>query len=325
MNTLEVPVAGVHSTKRSPKVNVVDQFVRAHYGLHRGGYPPPDPAFDEYVEDVRERDRQRTRSLRAAVTTPVRQLSSLPFQTRRSEAPQGKTRLELRNRCLDSRSPSVPSNSAAEIELAAVPAQKKSVLQHPLPALDDQWYRENPEWIGRPVRLNHPEEDQVGVPGEPSSPQGPARSPPRARPRPAEARNAGRQRPVAIREDSHEDLVAAYNMSRFLEPRPSRDSIMTSQKASAIKIAKEQEQAIHEKLRRNGHEIPRYQFQELIGKGAYGRVFKWYAISSLFFLSAYVPITSSITSCCRDRCSAFIHLLFSVQRGLEMWSFASIP
>ncbi|KAA6415343.1 MAG: STE STE20 YSK kinase [Lasallia pustulata] len=63
-------------------------------------------------------------------------------------------------------------------------------------------------------------------------------------------------------------------MSRFLEPRPSRDSIMTSQKASAIKIAKEQEQAIHEKLRRNGHEIPRYQFQELIGKGAYGRVFK---------------------------------------------------
>ena len=50
---------------------------------------------------------------------------------------------------------------------------------------------------------------------------------------------------------------------------------MTSQKVAAIKIAKEQEKAIHEKLRRNGHDIPKYEFQELIGKGAYGRVFKW--------------------------------------------------
>ena len=325
MDPLEVLVAGVPSTRRSRRINVTDQVVRAYYSLHRGGYPPPDPAFDEYVEDVQERDRQRTRSLRTAVTRPLRQFSSLSFRRRGSEAPEGKTRAELRNHCHDSRSRSVPSNSAAEIELAAVPAQKKSVLQHPLPALDDQWYRENPEWIRRPVRLNHPEEDQVGVPGEPSSPQGPAGSLARARPRPAGARNAGRQRPLAIREGSIEDLVAAYNMSRFLEPTSSRDSIMTSQKQSAIRIAKEQEQAIHEKLRRNGHEIPRYQFQELIGKGAYGRVFKWYAISSLFFLSSYGPIASSITSCCRDCCSAFIHLLFFVQRGLEMWSFASVP
>ena len=50
---------------------------------------------------------------------------------------------------------------------------------------------------------------------------------------------------------------------------------MTSQKVAAIKIAKEQEKATHEKLRRNGHDIPKYEFQELIGKGAYGRVFKW--------------------------------------------------
>ncbi|MCJ1301474.1 hypothetical protein MMC08_004274, partial [Hypocenomyce scalaris] len=62
--------------------------------------------------------------------------------------------------------------------------------------------------------------------------------------------------------------------SRFLDPASARDSVMTSQKVAAIKIAKEQEKAIHEKLRRNGHDIPKYEFQELIGKGAYGRVFK---------------------------------------------------
>ena len=62
--------------------------------------------------------------------------------------------------------------------------------------------------------------------------------------------------------------------SVFLDPVTAQDNVMTSQKLAAIKIAKEQEQAIHEKLRRNGHDIPKYEFQELIGKGAYGRVFK---------------------------------------------------
>lgn len=62
--------------------------------------------------------------------------------------------------------------------------------------------------------------------------------------------------------------------SVFLDPVTAQDSVMTTQKLAAIKIAKEQQQAIHEKLRRNGHDIPKYEFQELIGKGAYGRVFK---------------------------------------------------
>ena len=47
-------------------------------------------------------------------------------------------------------------------------------------------------------------------------------------------------------------------------------------KAEVIQIAKDQEKVIHEKLRRNGDEIPKYEFLEIIGKGAYGRVFKWY-------------------------------------------------
>ena len=46
------------------------------------------------------------------------------------------------------------------------------------------------------------------------------------------------------------------------------------QKSAAIREAKLQEEAIHERLRRIGHEIPKYTFLELIGKGAYGRVFK---------------------------------------------------
>ncbi|MCJ1226057.1 hypothetical protein MMC12_002706 [Toensbergia leucococca] len=45
-------------------------------------------------------------------------------------------------------------------------------------------------------------------------------------------------------------------------------------KAEVIQIAKDQEKVIHEKLRRNGDEIPKYEFLEIIGKGAYGRVFK---------------------------------------------------
>ena len=47
------------------------------------------------------------------------------------------------------------------------------------------------------------------------------------------------------------------------------------QKSAAVQEAKTQEGAIHAKLKRIGHDIPKYTFLELIGKGAYGRVFKW--------------------------------------------------
>lgn len=72
----------------------------------------------------------------------------------------------------------------------------------------------------------------------------------------------------------------------FLDPRSALDSSRkTKQKAEAVKIAKQQENAVHEKLKRNGLPIPKYEFLELIGKGAYGRVFKRYEFSSPCFVS----------------------------------------
>lgn len=60
----------------------------------------------------------------------------------------------------------------------------------------------------------------------------------------------------------------------FLEPSSAAGDTISKQRAETTRIAKEQEKAIHEKLTRNNHEIPKYEFLELIGKGAYGRVFK---------------------------------------------------
>jgi len=67
----------------------------------------------------------------------------------------------------------------------------------------------------------------------------------------------------------------------FLDPSSAMEnSRKTKQKAEAVKIAKQQETAVHEKLKRSGQEIPKYEFLELIGKGAYGRVFKRYVFLS---------------------------------------------
>jgi serine/threonine protein kinase len=61
--------------------------------------------------------------------------------------------------------------------------------------------------------------------------------------------------------------------SRFLDPSSAMASI-TKQKADAIRLAKEQAAAVHEMCRRAKSEVPQYEFEELIGKGAYGRVYK---------------------------------------------------
>lgn len=67
--------------------------------------------------------------------------------------------------------------------------------------------------------------------------------------------------------------MASSSVRMFLDPASAGDNV-SKQKAAAIRIAKEQEKAIHEKLLRNKSPIPKYEFLELIGKGAYGRVFK---------------------------------------------------
>lgn len=61
---------------------------------------------------------------------------------------------------------------------------------------------------------------------------------------------------------------------------PIRASLMppsnVGTKGRAIQQAKEMEQLVAERAKRSGEEPPQYDFIELIGKGAYGRVFKGY-------------------------------------------------
>lgn len=55
---------------------------------------------------------------------------------------------------------------------------------------------------------------------------------------------------------------------------PSAAIGISAQKAAAIKAAKDQESALKEKARRGKVELPPFEFDELIGKGAYGLVYK---------------------------------------------------
>ncbi|KAJ5773887.1 hypothetical protein N7457_008783 [Penicillium paradoxum] len=61
--------------------------------------------------------------------------------------------------------------------------------------------------------------------------------------------------------------------SQFLDPSSAMAAI-TKHKAEAIKLAREQGVAVQEMCRRAKTEVPPYEFEELIGKGAYGRVYK---------------------------------------------------
>lgn len=67
--------------------------------------------------------------------------------------------------------------------------------------------------------------------------------------------------------------------SLFLDPSSAMAAI-TKHKVEAIKLAREQGVAVQEMCRRAKTEIPPYEFEELIGKGAYGRVYKGHQISS---------------------------------------------
>lgn len=65
----------------------------------------------------------------------------------------------------------------------------------------------------------------------------------------------------------------AARESRFLDPSSAMAAI-TRHKAEAIKLAREQGTAVKEMCRRAKTDVPPYEFEELIGKGAYGRVYK---------------------------------------------------
>ena len=78
----------------------------------------------------------------------------------------------------------------------------------------------------------------------------------------------------------HEEQVDLERVnSRLAKMDTVRNSLLppamvTGTKARAIQQAKEMETLVAERAKRSGDEPPQYDFHELIGKGAYGRVFK---------------------------------------------------
>lgn len=55
---------------------------------------------------------------------------------------------------------------------------------------------------------------------------------------------------------------------------PDSAAAMTAHRREAIRLAKTQEAVVAEKCKRNNQDVPGYSFDELIGKGSFGRVYK---------------------------------------------------
>ncbi|KAL8920942.1 MAG: hypothetical protein Q9208_005968 [Pyrenodesmia sp. 3 TL-2023] len=62
--------------------------------------------------------------------------------------------------------------------------------------------------------------------------------------------------------------------ANFLAPAAAASAVITKQKERTMQIAQEQQQALAARLKKNNIEMPPFEFLELIGKGAFGRVFK---------------------------------------------------
>ncbi|KAL8871477.1 MAG: hypothetical protein Q9174_002696 [Haloplaca sp. 1 TL-2023] len=62
--------------------------------------------------------------------------------------------------------------------------------------------------------------------------------------------------------------------TRFLAPAPAGVAMVSKQKERTMQMAQEQEQALAARLQKDNLEMPPFKFLELIGKGAFGRVFK---------------------------------------------------
>lgn len=73
--------------------------------------------------------------------------------------------------------------------------------------------------------------------------------------------------------------MASERASALLDPS-SAVAAVTKHKAEAIRLAREQGAAVQEMCRRAKTECPQYEFEELIGKGAYGRVYKGHQLPS---------------------------------------------
>ena len=59
--------------------------------------------------------------------------------------------------------------------------------------------------------------------------------------------------------------------------RPESAAALTAHRREAMRLAKQQEKAVAERCQRSNEELPGYTFDELIGKGSFGRVYKGYS------------------------------------------------
>lgn len=62
--------------------------------------------------------------------------------------------------------------------------------------------------------------------------------------------------------------------AQFLAPAAADSAVVTKQKERTRQIARDQQQALAARLENKSLEMPPFEFLELIGKGAFGRVFK---------------------------------------------------
>ena len=67
---------------------------------------------------------------------------------------------------------------------------------------------------------------------------------------------------------------------------PESAAALTAHRREAIRLAKSQERAVAERCKRSNQEAPGYTFDELIGKGSFGRVYKGYVCFLFYFPSA---------------------------------------
>lgn len=58
--------------------------------------------------------------------------------------------------------------------------------------------------------------------------------------------------------------------------RPESAAALTAHRREAMRLAKQQEKAVAERCKRSNEDPPGYTFDELIGKGSFGRVYKGY-------------------------------------------------
>ena len=92
-------------------------------------------------------------------------------------------------------------------------------------------------------------------------------------PRPSTLESAGL-------ESANPDLTTAnttgtvLRKSRMASLRPESALALTAHRREAIKLAKTQQSVVAEKCKRSNQEAPGYTFDELIGKGSFGRVYK---------------------------------------------------